>query len=182
MIIASTEEEKDLIERITPVYAVKDKYIISSGDAVYHKKIFASFPTFAMIYAPDFYVEERIARKLIRMRLDISRLEHIGYYRIMDTSIEEIVLYNLNKPHMIPLNLGKREGLFDRMGRRVETGVMQSFEVPIGNENIADSYNHIREHIDPDKTYGLINASESAVDQKNNIVAIFEIIGNHKLY
>lgn len=42
-------------------------------------------------------------------------------------------------------------------------------------------YKHV-EHIDTDKTYELINVSESAVDQKNNNVAIFEIIGNHKLY
>lgn len=147
-------------------------------------KVFASFPISAIIHVPDFYVEERIARKLIRMRLDLGGLGNIRYYRIMDTSTEEIVLYNLDRPHTIPLNLGKREGLFDRMGKRIGIGVMQSFEVLKGNANVGDSYNHIRKRIDPSKTYGLINASESAADPKNNIVAIFEIIQKqkHKIY
>lgn len=182
MIMATATEEKDLIKKMTPIYAVETDYVISAGDSIYIKKQFTSFATSKMTYSPDDYAEERIANKIIRMKLDISGLNQIGYYRIMDSTLEEIILYNLNTPNLISLHLGKKHGLYDQQNKHVETGMMQSFEVPKGNENIGDSYKYIHKYLDPYKTYGFINASESAINPDNNIVAIFEIIQKHKIY
>ncbi len=180
MIIARAEEEKNIIEKMIPIYAVETDFVISTEDSIYLKKFFTSFATSKMTYAPDYYVEERIAHKLVRMKLDINGLNHIGYYRIMDSTLEEIALYNLNNPQLISLQMGKKHGLYDRQHNLVETGIMRSFEVPKYNENIGDSYKYIGKYLSPEKTYGFFNASESAVNPKNNIVAIFEITQKHE--